>query len=296
MFNFIKNKLQTIYSSITSQVSDLFSRQKIDEEALKELELILLQADTGVKTTNTILNNLKSAVQKGTLQTGLDLKKILQEQLISLLQTPQSAQQSNIIMLVGVNGTGKTTCAAKLAHDYIKQNKKVLLVAGDTFRAAATQQLQQWADKLDADIIIGKENQDPASVIFAACDKYKKEHYDVLIIDTAGRLQTKTNLMAELEKIKRVATKQLPDQSITTLLTVDAMLGQNSLQQAQLFHESTQLDGVVLTKMDGTGKGGIVFAISQELQVPIIYLSFGESAEHLKLFKADEYVQELLDN
>ena len=196
---------------------------------------------------------------------------------------------------MGINGSGKTTFAGKLAYDLHKQGKKVLLVAADTFRAAAPEQLKQWAIRTGASIINGKEGQDPASVVFTGCEQFKSQGFDALIIDTAGRLQTKTNLMKELEKIHKIISRQLPNYTPCTLLTIDAMLGQNSFEQATLFNESTQLDGIVLTKMDGTGKGGIVFAITQQLGIPVAYIAYGEQPEQLKLFNAQEYVQELLN-
>lgn len=296
MFNFIKNTLSTIYSQFSNKVHALFSRTTIDESTLKELERLLIGADTGVKTTRTILNNLQQALRQGTLQHGDDLKRLLEEQLIQLLpQTPAFSPSNHpVILLVGINGSGKTTCAGKLAHLYRTNLKKVLLVAGDTFRAAASVQLAQWAESTGSTLLSGKENQDPASVVFAACQTYKDEKFDTLIIDTAGRLQTKTHLMRELEKIKTIIHRQLPTTPVYTLLTIDAMLGQNSFEQAKLFHESTALDGIVLTKMDGTAKGGIVFAINQELHIPVTFISFGEALEHLKPFNAQEYVQQLL--
>ena len=275
MFNFIKNKLSTIYSSFTSKVSTLFSRTTIDEETLKELEQLLLSADAGVTTTRAVLTRLRKDVQSGTIAHGQDLKKVLEATLIELLQAQQFTSEQQIFLLVGINGSGKTTFAGKLANRSIKQGKKVLLVAGDTFRAAATAQLKEWAHRVHADIIIGKENQDPASVIFTACQQFKNNEYDVLIIDTAGRLQTKTNLMKELEKIRRILGQQLPDKKVTTLLTIDAMLGQNSFEQAKIFNESTSLNGIILTKMDGTAKGEVLFLLSRKnciFQLPIFLM------------------------
>ena len=293
MFNFIKNTLNKVYSQFTTKVHALFSRTTIDEKTLKELEQLLIQADTGVATTRTILQNLRIQYKQGTIVKGDDLKTALEQELIALLPSvPNPAAQ--VYVLVGINGSGKTTFAGKLAHKYVQKGKKVLLVAGDTFRAAATEQLAQWAQKTGADIVVGKENQDPGSVIFTGCQQFNDGNHDVLIIDTAGRLQTKTHLMNELAKIKRIITKQLPEKQICTLLTVDAMLGQNSFEQAKLFNKSTQLDGIVLTKMDGTGKGGIVFAINQELNIPVSYITFGEQKEKLQLFNAPEYVEQLL--
>ncbi len=294
MFGFIKKTLSKIYNQFTSKVSSLFSTEKLDEQVLKELELLLISSDAGVKTTRSIIENLKAQFQQGKLDKGSDLKTALEEQLLNILQKNTSESSCSIFLLVGINGSGKTTFAGKLAHMLAQQRKKVLLVAADTFRAAAPEQLARWAERTHAQIMVGKEGQDPASVVFAGCQKFKQEGFDTLIIDTAGRLQTKVNLMKELEKIRNVIGKQL-DQNICTLLTVDSMLGQNSLEQAKLFHESTKLDGIVLTKMDGTGKGGIVFAIAQEIGVPITYITYGEQLENIKPFNAQEYVHELLN-
>jgi len=295
VFGFIKNTLQKIYTTVTSPIKALFTRP-IDEQALKELETILLSADTGIKTTRLILEKVKTAWQKGDISQGADLKALLENELEALLKDHAYTAHEPLFLLVGINGSGKTTAAAKLASHYKQHNKRILFIAADTFRAAATEQLARWASIIGADIMIGKEGQDPASVIFAGIQKFKQESYDVLIIDTAGRLQTKTNLMKELEKIKKVITAQLPNQKVTTLLTIDAMLGQNSFEQAKLFHESTPINGVILTKMDGTGKGGIVFGITNELKIPIAYISFGEKPEQFKLFNAQEYVHDLLND
>jgi len=295
MFSFIKNALQKIYSQVTGKLQTLFSRKTLDEATLKELELLLISADTGVKTTRIIIDNLKRQWQNGTIKEGDDLKKALEQELLAILGTPKAIPASSIYLLVGINGSGKTTFAGKLSCALHKEGKKVLLVAADTFRAAAAEQLKQWAHKTNAAIIAGKEGQDPASVVFAGCEQFKAQNFDALIIDTAGRLQTKTNLMKELEKIRKIIGRQLPDQTICTLLTIDAMLGQNSFEQATLFHESTQLDGIVLTKMDGTGKGGIVFAITHQLKIPVAFIAYGEQPDQLKKFNAQEYVQELLN-
>lgn len=293
MFGFIKKTLQKIYTNVTSPIKALFARP-IDAQALGELETILLSADTGIKTTRTIIEKIKTEWQHGAIQQGSDLKNLLQTELEGLLESKPYTPHTSLFMLVGINGSGKTTAAAKLANLF--PGKKILFIAADTFRAAATEQLARWAQKLGAEIIIGKEGQDPASVIFAGIQKFKQEHFDVLIIDTAGRLQTKINLMKELEKIKRVIAAQLPNTPITTLLTIDAMLGQNSFDQAKLFHESTPIDGVILTKMDGTGKGGIVFAITNELKIPVAYISYGEQPDMFKPFNAHEYVSSLLND
>ena len=295
MFNFIQKTLKKIYAACTSKFDAVFAKATIDNETLKELEKILIEADTGVKTTKQIINNLNIQYKNGAIHDSASLKTALNDQLVALLKTDSHPSKPSIVLLVGINGSGKTTLAAKLAYQASQEGKRVLLIAADTFRAAAQEQLAAWANRLEIDIVPGKANQDPAAVVYAGCAKFKQDCYQTLIIDTAGRLQTKTNLMKELEKIKRVITQQLPDQKITTILTVDSMLGQNSLEQARIFHESTQLDGIALTKMDGTGKGGIVFAITHELKIPIMYISFGENPEQLKVFDTQEYVSDLLD-
>lgn len=296
MFNFIKNTLKKIYTGVTSRLASLFHKTSIDEETLNELKIILIGADTGVQTTKKIIDSLQKQYQTGALTEGSSLKQGLRSELISILEKQhEPTYNGRITILVGINGSGKTTCAGKLAYHYAQQGKKVLLVAADTFRAAAPEQLQAWSQKINVEIIQGKENQDPASVVFQGCEAFHTQQYDQLIIDTAGRLHTKVNLMNELTKIKRVVTKQLPDEKINTLLTIDSMLGQNSFEQAKLFHDSTDLSGLILTKMDGTGKGGIVFAITDALKIPIWYITFGEQAEHLKRFDKIAYVDNLLN-
>ena len=294
MFNFIKNQLTKIYTQVTTKLHALFKQTSIDETTLKELESLLISADTGANTTRFILQQLQQELRAGSIVHGEDLRKSLEQHLIKLLDKQKAVPPAQVYLLVGINGSGKTTFAGKLAYNFTHQGKTVLLAAADTFRAAAPEQLQQWAERSKSEIIIGKPAQDPASVVFMACETYKKEQYDVLIIDTAGRLQTKINLMKELEKIRTIISKQLPHASVCTLLTIDALLGQNSFEQARLFYESTRVDGIVLSKMDGTGKGGIVFAINQELHIPVAYISAGEQIEQLKEFNATEYVAQLL--
>ena len=293
MFSFIKKSLSNLYTSFTTKVSSLFSRSTIDQETLKELEKLLIEADTGYQTTQVILKNLQERLKQGQLNEGQDLKNALQEELLHMLK-PFEQKPMQVYLLVGINGSGKTTFAGKLAHKFITEGKNVLLAAGDTFRAAATEQLELWAQKTGSELVKGKQGQEPGSLVFQACESYKNGTYDVLIIDTAGRLQTKTNLMQELAKLKRIIEKQLPEAHLCTLLTLDAMLGQNSLEQATIFNDATHIDGIVLSKMDGTGKGGIVFAINQELKIPVAFLSFGEKLEQLNSFEPDKFVEELL--
>ncbi len=281
---------------MSQKVSSLFSGNKLDEEFLQALSRLLLTADTGVQTTNTIIKKLSDDVHNASITTLEQAKDELKKQLVGVLQKPVVGEViPKIVLLAGVNGSGKTTFISKYVHLLKQQGKKVLVVAGDTFRAAATQQLHEWADRVGVAIFIGKEQQDPASVVFDACEVFKKGGYDNLVIDTAGRLQTKVNLMRELEKIKRIIEKQLPGESINTWLTIDAMLGQNGMTQAQVFYEATKVNAIILTKLDGTGKGGIVFAICSALNLPILYVTYGEGLEDIKRFDANEYVDGLLN-
>ncbi len=290
MFGLIQKAFTAVYEQVTSKLRTLFNQQTINQETLNQLEKILIEADTGIHTTREILKELQTSLTSGTLTEGKELEQALYNQLKKRLQINPYSPEADVYLLVGVNGSGKTTFTAKLAN----LKKKPLLVAADTFRAAATEQLSSWATTLSADIVIGSENQDPASVVYKGCEQYLSGDYDALIIDTAGRLQTKVNLMKELEKIRTIISKKLPNKKVSTLLTIDAMLGQNSFDQAKLFKESTNVDGIVLTKMDGTGKGGIVFSITDQLKLPIAYISFGEKLDQLAPFNPEEYLSTLL--
>lgn len=293
MFNFIKDKLKKIYTNVTEKLHAIFSLKAIDTSTILEIEKLLITSDTGVTVTKNIIKDLQAAYKAGTLKEGADAKELIEQKLLEMLPK-QESKPAQVFLLVGINGCGKTTFAGKLAHFFTKQNKSCLLAAADTFRAAAPEQLTSWAQQAKADLLIGKQNQDPAAVTFDACEKFKKDNYDYLIIDTAGRLQTKDNLMKELEKIKRIITKQLPNHQVCTLLTIDAMLGQNSLDQATIFHEATHVDGIILTKLDGTAKGGIIFAITENLHIPIRFISYGEGIADITPFEPKEYIANLL--
>jgi len=295
MFDFIKKNLQKIYTSITTNLLTIFSSKEISQESLDEIERILITSDTGVTTTKKIIESLKKQYTSGQITEGQQLQQALEKELLLSLQgAKQHATDSSVYLLLGINGSGKTTFAGKLANLFVNQGKTCLLAAADTFRAAAPEQLKSWAEQANAQVFIGSQNQDPAAIAYGACEKFKQNKTDILIIDTAGRLQTKENLMREIEKIKKIVQRQLPGTRIHTLLTVDAMLGQNSFNQAKVFNEAVNVDGIVLTKIDGTGKGGIIFSITQQLQIPVEYMSFGESINDLKLFNAQEYVTNLV--
>lgn len=295
MFGFLKEKLTKAYEAVTKKLSALFTRPVVDEDWLSQLKRILLSADTGSATTTRIIEQLRTAMQSQQLS-GEQAHEKLTTILHDLLPDTQPTPDPRVLLMVGVNGSGKTTFVGKLAHRLVQSGKKVLVVAGDTFRAAAADQLNVWAERTGAAIHTGRDGQDPASVVFDACVRFDKEQFDHLLIDTAGRLQTKVNLMHELEKIHRIVQRQLPSHTMHTWLALDSMLGQNSRAQAEQFNQATQLDGLVLTKCDGTGKAGFLFAISSQLKTPVQYITYGEQLDALKAFDRTTYITELLDS
>lgn len=296
MFGFIKNSLKKIYDQVTSKVSALFNRNNFDESFLQELQTLLIAADVGVATTEELIVKLRTEIASLKNPSASAVKDIFETMLIAkLTNISDSEAMPQILLMVGVNGSGKTTFLAKIANLMNQQGKRVLLVAGDTFRAAATEQISHWGKSMGIAVHIGKADQDPAAVMFDASQRFLREGFDHLLIDTAGRLQTKVNLMKELEKIRRVLDKALAGRPVVAWLGVDSMLGQNSLRQAELFHESTKLDGIVLTKFDGTGKGGIVFAITEQYKIPVVYITFGEGLDAIKRFNPQEYVHDLIN-
>jgi len=294
MFTSLKNIFTHSTSFLADKLRTLFSHKTLTKETITELEKLLIEADTGITTTRLIINNLHKEFAKADTSEQFDLRASLEKQLNSFFPSQETPTDADIYLLVGINGSGKTTAVAKLAHMLSKKGKKCLLVAADTFRAAAQEQLAAWGKRLSVPVVRGTEQQDPSSVVYRGCQEYLKSKSDTLIIDTAGRLQTKTNLMSELEKIRRTISKQAPDKKVTTLLVVDSMLGQNSLAQAQIFNESTKLDGIILTKLDGTGKGGIILSISHELKIPITFISYGEQLEQLAPFNSQYFIKSLL--
>lgn len=294
MFQFLKQAFSKIASVVSSPLQALFGKNKLSEDDVLELKKILLSADTGISQTNYLIQAVEEYVRKNGSVSGNEAHEILSTLIIQRLGQHSFAGLERVVLFVGINGSGKTTSVAKIAAMLQSQGKKVLIAAGDTFRAAAVEQLAVWGDRLSIPVIKGQQNADPASVVYAACEKMKAEHFDYLLIDTAGRLQTKNHLMKELEKIHKIIQKKLPEQPITTLLTVDAMLGQNSFDQAKVFAESTPISGIVLTKMDGTGKGGIVLAINDQLGIPVAYITAGEGVEALVSFDPYDYTKQLI--
>lgn len=291
-------------SAFANRLDNLSKKYKsVNEDYFEELEQILMEADVGVKLTLRLIEDLLDKSKKEHIE---DPKKINEELLDmmfvdylekgdSIINEIQFQEGSTtVLMMIGVNGVGKTTTIAKLAKRYQEQGKKVMLAAADTFRAGATEQLTIWADRLHCPIVAGKENSDPASVCFDAAHKAKEEHIDLLIVDTAGRLQNKKGLMDELSKMKRVLGKEIEGAPHEIFLVIDATTGQNGVSQAAAFKDTTDLTGIVITKMDGTSKGGIILSIRDELGVPVRFIGLGEKMEDLEEFDLEEYLHALL--
>jgi fused signal recognition particle receptor len=297
-FDKLKEGLQKTRKGITEKIDQvLVSFGKIDEELFEELEEILIASDIGIETTLKIISDIKLKVKENKIIDPLKVKELLKEELIEILKEDHSElninTQPSVIIVIGVNGVGKTTSIGKIANLMKLKGKKVLLAAGDTFRAAAIDQLEIWADKVGVDIIRHTEGSDPAAVIFDAVQAAKARKADVLICDTAGRLHTKKNLMEELKKISRILDKELPGSDRETLLVLDATTGQNAVTQAKVFSETANITGIVLTKLDGTAKGGIVIAIKAELNIPVKLIGVGEKMEDLQKFDANEFIDAL---
>ncbi len=296
-----KDGLAKTRNSFIGKIEDLmFRRKRIDDEFYEELEEILIGADVGVHTVLDLIDELRDEVREKKIEQALELKPILSEKIIKLLQDNSDENALNInqnglniILMVGVNGVGKTTTIGKLAHRLKGEGKKVMLAAADTFRAGAIEQLEVWGERSEVEVIKHQAGSDPAAVIFDAIQSANSKNVDVLICDTAGRLHNKVNLMQELNKIFRVIKREVPDAPHEVLLVLDATTGQNALQQAKLFKESTGVTGIVLSKLDGTAKGGIVIAIRNELDLPVKLVGLGEKINDLQIFDAEQFVNAL---
>ena len=283
----------------TVQLDGLFAGfTKPDDDFYDELEECLILADVGMETTTQVVSTLRQQVKNQHLKTNVEVKDALTGILTKVLTAGDLSMhlttKPSVILMVGVNGVGKTTTIGKLAAAYTAEGKKVLLVAGDTFRAAAAEQLTVWSERAGCGIVRHEEGSDPAAVVFDGCSAARARGTDVVIIDTAGRLHNKANLMNELNKISRVITRELPEADVETLMVLDATTGQNGLIQARTFKETAGLTGIVLTKLDGTAKGGIVFAIAGELGLPVKYVGVGEGVDDLMPFNPTEFVEALL--
>ena len=296
----LKEGLTKTRNNIVSGIDSVFSGfSNIDDEFYEELEEILIMGDIGVKATNEILERLKQQVKEKHIKEPSDCKQLLIDSIKEQMQVGETAYEfehkQSIVLVIGVNGVGKTTSVGKLAGKLKDQNRKVIVAAADTFRAAAVEQLEEWAHRAGVEIISGSENADPASVVFDAVNAAKARKADVLLCDTAGRLHNKKNLMEELKKINRIIDKEFPDAHRENLVVLDGTTGQNALAQAREFGEAAQLTGIILTKMDGTAKGGIAVAIQSELKVPVKYIGVGETIEDLQKFDSEQFVNALFD-
>jgi fused signal recognition particle receptor len=297
----LKRGLAKTHDILTIRIDDLIlGKKEIDQDLINDLEEILITSDLGVKTSHKLIEEVQEKVKRGEAEKPEVVKRYLKESIYTMLATNEKeVTNSNsspfVIMVIGVNGTGKTTTIAKMAYHYTSLGKKVLLVAADTFRAAAIEQLDVWSKRIKCDIIKQDSGSDPSAVVFDALKTAQKRGADIVIIDTAGRMHTKVNLMEELKKIHRVTSREYPGAPHETLLVIDATTGQNALSQAKLFGEALDVSAIALTKLDGTSKGGIIIAIADELNIPISYIGIGEHFEDLKPFHAQEFVDALFD-
>lgn len=300
-FSKLKEGLTKTRESFISKIENLVSLgKKIDEELYEELEELLIQADVGVNTAIELVEDLRKAVKERKIEDSAELKGILKELIADIMGAEQSKMNLHnkpaIIVVVGVNGAGKTTTIGKLANNFKEEGKKVLLGAGDTFRAAAIDQLEIWGNRVGCEIIKHKEGADPAAVVYDSIQAARARQSDILIVDTAGRLHTKTNLMEELKKIFRVIQRELPDAPDEVLLVLDATTGQNAISQSKLFAQAAGVTGIVLTKLDGTAKGGVVIGIKSELNIPVKYIGVGEKIDDLREFNPKDFVDALFED
>jgi fused signal recognition particle receptor len=300
-FEKLKKGLSKTHRGFVEQMDRLFLGKKtIDQDLLDGLESLLFSADLGVKTSSQLIEGVQQGMKRGDLKEPDKVKDFIKQEILRILQSGEkplvidlSQTKPFIFMVVGVNGVGKTTTIAKIAHQYSLQRKKVLIGAADTFRAAAVEQLEIWAHRVGADLIKQSKGTDPSAVAFDSIQAAKARNIDLVFIDTAGRLHTKTNLMEELKKMKRIIGRECPGAPHEILLVLDATTGQNAISQATLFNEAIGVTGIALTKLDGTAKGGIIVGITEELKIPIRYVGVGEAVDDLREFNASEFVQAL---
>lgn len=299
-FGRLREGLTKTRNNIVHGIDSVFGGfSNIDDDFYEELEEILIMGDIGVKATGEILDKLRQQVRENHIKEPAGCKEFLIRNIKEQMQVGETAyefeEEQSVVLVIGVNGVGKTTTVGKLAGQLKSQGRRVLIAAADTFRAAAVEQLSEWADRAGVDMIGGNEGSDPASVIYDAVNAAKARKVDVLLCDTAGRLHNKKNLMEELKKINRIIDREFPNAHRENLVVLDGTTGQNALQQAKEFGEAADLTGIILTKMDGTAKGGIAVAIQSELQIPVKYIGVGEQIEDLQKFDADQFVDALFD-
>ena len=298
-FSKLKENLKKTKEAIDIKISNVFANNKDIDEIMDDLEETLILSDIGVETSMKICNNVRDNLKKQIDKSEDAIKKLLKKEMKNILAVSNNTNildnnEKQVIMVVGVNGVGKTTSIAKLSNLLKKEGKKVLLVAADTFRAGAVEQLDVWAKRIGIDIYMGEENAEPASVIYDATKKFKEGNYDILICDTAGRLHNKKNLMDELEKMNRVLTKNLPDITKNVIMVLDATTGGNGVSQIKSFFKSTNVNGIILTKLDSTAKGGVVFSIVSELNIPILYVGTGETVDDIEKFNIEDFVEAII--
>ncbi len=300
-----KDGLAKTRDNFSGKVNDLVARYRsVDEDFFEELEEILIQADVGFETVMELVEELKMEVKRKNIQDPKEVQAVISEKLVEIYEAGGNTSSElniqsdslTVILFVGVNGVGKTTTIGKLAHKFKSEGKNVLLAAGDTFRAGAIEQLEVWGERVGVEVIKQGAGSDPAAVMFDAIQAAKSRKADILICDTAGRLQNKVNLMKELEKVKRVIEREVPGAPHEVLLVLDATTGQNAMIQAKTFKEATNVSGIVLTKLDGTAKGGIVLAIRNELDIPVKFVGLGEKMDDLQEFNAEQYVYGLFSD
>ena len=298
-FEKLKNGLGKTKNSINEKINNVFSVfRKVDEELLDELEEVLIMSDIGMDTSVNIISKLREKIKKEKIQDENDVKKALKEIMQEILDVEDVnlnlETKPAVILFVGVNGAGKTTSIGKISNNLVKQGKKVVVAAADTFRAAAVEQLEVWCERSKSEIVKKLEGADPASVVFDAINRTKETNADILIIDTAGRLHNKKNLMDELAKINKVIDRELPECSKEVLLVLDAETGQNAILQVKAFKETTNITGIVLTKLDGTAKGGVVIGIANENKIPVKYIGVGEGIDDMELFNSKDFLDAIL--
>lgn len=297
----LKDSLSKTHQGFVEKIDQLIlGKKSIDQDLLDELEGLLFSADLGVKTSSQLIEGVQKGLKRGELDEPEKIKDFIKQEIFQILKSGEnplsidfSQTKPFLFMVVGVNGVGKTTTIAKIAHQYSSQGKKVLIGAADTFRAAAVEQLEVWAKRVGADLIKQSKGSDPSAVAFDSIHAAKARNIDLVFIDTAGRLHTKVNLMEELKKVKRIVARECPGAPHEVLLVLDATTGQNAISQAKVFNEAIGVTGITITKLDGTAKGGIIVGITDELKIPIRYIGVGEGMDDLREFNASEFVQAL---
>ena len=298
-FDKLREGLGKTKQTLNEKINDVFANfRKVDEDLLDELEEALIMSDIGIETSTKIINELRIRIKKENIQDEEAVRKVLKEEMIKLLDVGDTALNlatvPSVILVVGVNGVGKTTSIGKIANNLKKSGKKVIIAAADTFRAAAVEQIEIWAQRTDCELVKKPEGSDPASVVFDAIQVAKEQQADVLICDTAGRLHNKKNLMDELAKINKVINRELPDSSKEVLLVLDGTTGQNAIMQVKAFKETTDITGIVLTKLDGTAKGGVVVGIVAENKIPVKFIGVGEGVDDMEKFNAEDFVSAII--